>query len=126
MGSVVETDEHEDDIYLSADDCHEQESPETRSLLHLLPDDLVVMNVWPRVLSMSSAKEICQYRLISTHWRVLVGKSSEWTTLKPLLVGTDARPPWYDLGLHLDDLMYLPEYLTCEYHRAQEWYDGLI
>lgn len=113
----------EDEVYFSADEFDEDDA-ECSTLLHDLPYDLVVSHVWPRVVDMASAQDICRYRLISTQWRDLVATSQHWRALQPLLIGTDARPLWYGLGLDLDLLMYTPEYLICEYHRAQDWYVG--
>lgn len=110
----------EDEVYFSTDEC--DDDAESGTLLDVLPYDLVVTNIWPRVIIMSTAQDICQYRLISSQWRALVSTSLQWRALQPLLVGTDLRPLWYDHGLNLDDLMYMPEYLRCEYNRPQGWY----
>lgn len=92
---------------------------EGSTLLSGLPDDVVVQNVWPRLIRMSSAQDICQYRVISTHWRALVGSSWQWRALQPMLVGIDPQPLWYEHGISLDELLYTPEYLRCEYNRPQ-------
>lgn len=120
VNCTLSEDARNDDDYWTADDI-DPEDVVNNSLLHALPDELVLSHVLPRVLEDCTAREICLYRLVSTRWREIVSSTPHWKRLEPLLLGTDRAPPWYGHGVDLDTLMNMPTYLVAEWHREDHY-----
>jgi hypothetical protein len=121
--SSIQCDDSSNGDYDSADEFF-QDVDQT-CFIPGLPHDLVLTNVWPRLLDGASAQNICQYRHVCRQWRELTDSTPHWVGLRPLLVGVDRIPPWFYHGPDLTLLMYMPVYLRSEYHRQtqQDLYD---